>query len=75
VREDPLACDDVGATGPGDKLPGPLLIKAPYSSSIAVHQLESASATQTEVGIRDDVSEEVVAGGDQEAPGSPHWPK
>jgi hypothetical protein len=29
VREDPLVGDDVGATGPGDKLPGPIAHQGP----------------------------------------------
>jgi hypothetical protein len=29
VREDPLAGDDVGASGPGDKLPGPIAHQSP----------------------------------------------
>jgi hypothetical protein len=35
VREDPLAADDVGATGSGDMLPGPIAHQGLYSSSIA----------------------------------------
>jgi hypothetical protein len=34
VREDPLAADDVGATGSGDMLPGPIAHQGLYSSSI-----------------------------------------
>jgi hypothetical protein len=56
VCEDPLASDDIGATGPGVKLPVPLLTRAPNLSSIAAHQLGSANATRAEVEIRDNVN-------------------
>jgi hypothetical protein len=38
VRENPLVGDNIGALRSGNQLPGPLLIKAPYSSSIAACQ-------------------------------------
>jgi hypothetical protein len=44
VCEDPLAGGNVGAMRPGNQLPGPIAIRAPYSSSIAARQWGSASA-------------------------------
>jgi hypothetical protein len=58
VREDPLAGDNVGALRSGNQLP--LLIRAPYSSSIAAHQWGSTSAAQAEEGIGDGVGEEIA---------------
>jgi hypothetical protein len=56
VREDPLAGDNVGALRPGNQVP--LLIRAPYSSSIAVRQWGSASAAQAEEGVGEEVTAE-----------------
>jgi hypothetical protein len=61
VREDPLAGDNVGATGLGDKLLSPIAHQGPILASIAACQLGSTSVPQIEVGIEDDVSEEVMA--------------
>jgi hypothetical protein len=58
VREDPLAGDNVGALRLGNQLL--LLIRAPYSSSIAACQWGSVSAALAKEGIGDGVSEEVV---------------
>jgi hypothetical protein len=60
VCEDPLASDNVGALRSGNQLPGPILIRASYSSSIAAHQWGSASAARAEEGIRDGVGEDVT---------------
>jgi hypothetical protein len=53
VSKTPFAGDDIGAMSLGNKIPGPLLRRPPYSSFIAARQLESASAVRTEVAIGD----------------------
>jgi hypothetical protein len=58
VREDSLTGDNIGALWSGNQLP--LMIRAPYSSSIAARQWGTTSATRAEEGIGDGVSEEVA---------------
>jgi hypothetical protein len=61
VHENPLVGNDIGATGPGDKLPGPIAHQSPVLVLHSVCQLGSASAARTKVGIGDGVD------GDDEA--------
>jgi hypothetical protein len=75
--ENPLTGDDVGATGTGDKLPGPIAHQSPILvlHSRANWGLQAQHVQRSGSGMVSMETSKQRGLGDQEAPGCPPWPE